>query len=424
MKIAIIGAGITGLTTSYYLSKKEHDVWVFEQESSAGGLAVGFKNPNWKWSLEKHYHHIFTSDIEIQKLSKEVGINILFKKPKTKSLVKNKIYPLDSAIDVLLFPKITIIERLRMGLILAYLKFNPIWKPMEKISASFWLKKYMGKNPYKILWEPLLRAKFRNHKNDVSLAWFWARIKKRSNTLGYPKGGFQNLSEEIVKRTTEQGCKFYFNTKVTEIKKEGNKIKLFCSDKNFEFDKVLVTLPFSPFIKITKGLPPPYIDMLKKLQGLCALNLVLILNKSFFRDNTYWLNICDNKFPFLAVVEHTNFIDPIYYNNQHLIYIGNYLPLDHPYLKLPKEELLKIYDPYLKKINPNYHLSIISYQLFFTPFAQPIIPLNYSKIMPSFETPIKNVYIANMHQIYPWDRGTNYAVELGKKVAKLIETEL
>lgn len=122
----------------------------------------------------------------------------------------------------------------------------------------------------------------------------------------------------------------------------------------------------------------------------------------------------------MAVVEHTNFMDKKYYNNEHIVYLGNYLPHDHPYMKMTKHELLKTYTPYLKKINPNFELCILNFELFKVPFAQPIIPLNYSKIIPPFETPLKNVYLANIQQVYPWDRGTNYAVELGEKVAKLI----
>ncbi len=119
----------------------------------------------------------------------------------------------------------------------------------------------------------------------------------------------------------------------------------------------------------------------------------------------------------MAIVEHTNFMDKKYYNNEHIVYLGNYLPFDHEYMKMEKDQLLKIYDPILKKINPNYQLSIINSQLFKVPFAQPIIPVNYSKIVPPFETPLSNVYLANIQQVYPWDRGTNYAVELGQKVA-------
>ena len=123
----------------------------------------------------------------------------------------------------------------------------------------------------------------------------------------------------------------------------------------------------------------------------------------------------------MAVVEHTNFMDKKYYNNEHLVYIGNYVSQDHPYMKMDTNELLKIYSSYLRKINPNFQSSIINTQVFKAPFAQPIITTNYSKIIPPFETPLKNVFLANIQQVYPWDRGTNYAVQLGEKVAKLID---
>lgn len=157
-----------------------------------------------------------------------------------------------------------------------------------------------------------------------------------------------------------------------------------------------------------------------QLKGLGAINLILRLKQPFLQDGTYWLNICDKKSPIMAIVEHTNFMDKKHYNNEHIVYLGNYLPQDHPYMHLTADELLKIYDPYLRKINPNYKFSIINYKLFTVPFAQPIIPVDYSKIMPPFETPLKNVYLANIQQVYPWDRGTNYAVELGMRVSKII----
>jgi protoporphyrinogen oxidase len=187
------------------------------------------------------------------------------------------------------------------------------------------------------------------------------------------------------------------------------------------YDAVVVTLPSFFFLKIAPQLPREYKNKLLQLKGLGATNLILRLNKPFLPDDTYWLNICDKKSPIMAIVEHTNFMDKKYYNNEHIVYLGNYLPHDHPYMKMSADELLKIYDPYLKKINPSYKSAVSSYHLFTVPFAQPITPLNYSKMMPAHETPIKNVYLANIQQVYPWDRGTNYAVGLGEKVAKIVE---
>ncbi len=173
-------------------------------------------------------------------------------------------------------------------------------------------------------------------------------------------------------------------------------------------------------MQITPQLSTDYRQKLLDLKGLSAINLVLRLRKPLLNDGTYWLSVCDEKYPLMAIVEHTNFMDKKYYNNEHLVYLGNYLNYDHPFMKMGKDELLKIYDPMLSHINKQYKSTIIDTELFTAPFAQPIIPVNYSKIKPPFETPLKNVFLANIQQVYPWDRGTNYAVELGEKVADVI----
>jgi protoporphyrinogen oxidase len=147
-------------------------------------------------------------------------------------------------------------------------------------------------------------------------------------------------------------------------------------------------------------------------------------------DKIYWLNINDRNFPFLAAVAHTNFMDKKNYNGHHLTYFGNYLPDNHPYLTMDKEQLLKEFLPYIEKLNPNFRShsspssrnSLQSY-LFTTPFAQPVHELNYSKRAPKLETPVNGLYLANLDSIYPWDRGTNYAVEMGQKAASRITRE-
>lgn len=424
MKIAVIGAGFAGLSAAYQLVKRGYEVTVFEKEGSPGGLALGFKENKWAWSLEKHYHHWFANDNSVLRLAKELNFKTLTKRPKTSVFIENKIYQLDSPYHVLTFPKLNVVERLRMATVLALLRYNPFWKPLEQIKVGDFLPLTMGKNPYQKIWEPQLRNKFGDYINDISLAWFWARIRKRTAELVYPKGGFLEFANHLVKNIEQNGGKVFFRTEVIELKEKGSKINLACLNDsnhfNYAFDKVIITLPSFFFVKLAPQLPNDYKEKLMQLKGLGALNLVLRLKKPFLIDGTYWLSICDKNSPIMAIVEHTNFMDKKHYNNEHIVYIGNYLPFDHPYMKMTASELLKVYDPYLKKINPNYHLSTFNSQLFSVPFAQPIIPVNYSKIMPAFETPLKNVYLANIQQVYPWDRGTNYAVELGEKVAKLI----
>ena len=417
MKIATIGAGFTGLAAGLKLQDAGHQVTSFEKDSLPGGLALGFENPQWQWSLEKHYHHWFANDNQILSLAKRLKYPIVIKRPKTSVYVDGKSYKLDSPYDVLKFPKLSIIQRLRMGLTIALLKYNPFWKLLERYRASVFLPKMMGGKPYKTLWEPLLMKKFGPFAHDISLAWFWARIVKRTPSLAYPKGGFSKFANAIVSSIQDKGGKVLFNAQIKEINvKPNEKIKI----NGLIFDKVIVTLPSFFFVQIAPQLPENYKQKLLNLKGLGAINLLLRLKKPFLQDHTYWLNICDARFPLTAIVEHTNFMEKKYYNNEHLVYLGNYLPHNHPFMHMNKKDLLKKYNPLLTKIDKTYKSNIIETHLFSVPFAQPIIPVNYSKIIPPFKTPLKNVYLANIQQVYPWDRGTNYAVELGEKVAEVI----
>ncbi len=425
MKIGIIGAGFTGLAAGYYLSKKGHQVTLFEKDDKPGGLAVGYQEKGWDWTLEGHYHHWFTNDKSVLALAKEINHKVVIKRPKTSSFVDGNIYQLDSPISLLKFPKLNILNRIRMGASLALLRYNPFWKPLENFYAEPYLRKTMGNTSYKKIWEPLMVNKLGKYANKVSLAWFWARVYKRTPSLAYPEGGFLTFAKHLEKEIKNRGGKFYYNTEISELSSD-NKPKVSYKIQNTkykiqEFDAVIVTLPTMLFFKIAPSLPKDYVDKYSNLKNIGAVNLVLRLNKPFLPDSTYWLNMCDIKSPILAIVEHTNFMNKKYYNNEHLLYIGNYMETSDKRFSMNKEELLKLYDPWLKKINPNYKFSVLSSQLFKAPFAQPIVTPKYSKIVPSFLTPLKNVYLANIQQVYPWDRGTNYAVELGMKIAGLIQ---
>ncbi len=425
MKIAIIGAGFTGLSAGFKLSEKGNEVTIFESNSFPGGLAIGFKEKKWKWSLEEHYHHLFKTDYAIQDLARKVGHNILFKRPKTSTYFKGEISQIDSPINLMKFKHLSFIDRLRTGITLAYLKATNSWQELEQKKAYKFLITRMGKNSWRVLWQPLLEKKFGKYSKEIPASWFWARVKSRTASLGYPEGGFKNLAEKIEKRIIENKSNIFYGTRVESIEKRKNKLVIKTStNEAFEFDKVICTLPTNLFTKITKGLPKKYLNQIKNLHGLGAINLVLILDKSFLTDGTYWLNVNEKEFPFLCVVEHTNFMESKKYSGQKIIYIGNYLEKDHDYFKFSAKQILDEYFNHLKKINSKFRKQDVKKSYIFkAPFAQPIVTKNYSKTIPSIQTPIKGLYLANIQQVYPWDRGTNYAVELGNKVADILISE-
>ncbi|OGY08810.1 MAG: hypothetical protein A2700_00625 [Candidatus Blackburnbacteria bacterium RIFCSPHIGHO2_01_FULL_44_64] len=422
MRIGVIGAGFVGLSAAFSLAEKGHEVVVLEKDSGPGGLARGFIDSKWKWHAERHYHHFFVSDWSIRNFAEKVGCMVPFYKATTSTWYRGKSHKIDSLVALLRFPHLSLFDKLRTILVLAYLRLTPFWRPLERITSARFLKRFMGKRSWEVLWEPLFSKKFGRSYGKIPASWFWARIKKRSARLGYPVGGFQRLAEKIARVAKRSGVRFVYKTETLSIEKVEEEFRVETTDKGeYVFDRVICTLPTFLLLKITKGLPNHYKKKGGDMRGIGAVNLVLSLKESFLTDGTYWLNINEKGFPFLAVVEHTNLINRKNYGGDRILYVGNYLDPSHVYFSKSARELLLEFAPYLKKINPGFSLKMVRKAWVFTaPFAQPVIPLDYSRKILPLTTPIRGLYLANMQQVYPWDRGTNYAVSLGEKVAGVL----
>ncbi len=197
MKIAVIGAGFGGMAAAYDLKRAGHEVTIFESADYVGGLASGFKEPHWDWSVEKFYHHWFQSDSSMLGLIEELGLKdkVIFPRPLTVMYYKGKFYPFDSILGALLFPGLGFgLDKIRFGFVGLFLRLTNNWKALEKVTADSWMMKWAGKNVYEKMWKPLLIGKFGPFYRDVNMAWMWARIKARTTRLGTFEGGFQNFA--------------------------------------------------------------------------------------------------------------------------------------------------------------------------------------------------------------------------------------
>ncbi len=446
MRIAIIGAGIAGLSAAYDLLKAGHEVTLYEAANHAGGLASGFQDEAWEWPLEKFYHHIFKGDKAIIGLVKELGIEdkLFFPHPTTSVIYDGEIVPFDSPMRWITFPGFNLLDVARFGLVSAYLRFTKPWRKLEQETADTWLQKWYGNKIYKTTWRPMLIGKFGPYYQDVNMAWMWARLHVRSPKLGYFEGGFQAFIDALVTAVTSPssatitstssvtGATLLLNTPVQNVKIENNQLAITTNDSIATYDQVLSTTSPGLMSKLVPDLPADYLGQLLELKSMGAVVMTFALERPLLPDNkTYWLNIpadspdkSQNDVPFLALVEHTNYIDKAHYGGETIVYCGDYVTPDHPYLQKSQEELSGLFLDALPKFNPDFKRDWVRKSwLFREKYAQPVPLLNHSAHIPAIKTPMPGLYFASMSQVYPWDRGTNYAVQIGRQAAQQMLNE-
>ncbi|MEA3327949.1 MAG: NAD(P)/FAD-dependent oxidoreductase [Chloroflexota bacterium] len=427
-RIAIIGAGATGLSAAYDLAQAGNEITLFEASNHVGGLAAGFIEPDWDWTVEHFYHHWFASDNHILSLIDDLGWSdkVIFPRPVTVIYNKGKFYPFDSIFAALKYPGLGWgINKIRFGLVGLYLRLTTNWKKLEKITVDAWMRKWAGDKVYESMWEPMMIGKFgETYAKEVNMAWFWARMHARTTKLGTFKGGFQAFMDLFAQRLKEMGVTILLKARVQSIQPEsGGEIRIATEmDQQYKFDQILATISPSLLTQLTPMMSKAYMKGLRDLKSMGAVTMILSLKHQLSTQGFYWYNIPKSAgFPFLSLVEHTNFLSPEYFGGDHIVYVGDYLPQNHEHFELTREALEARFLPHLKKINPEFSPDWVKKTwLYRTEYAQPIPLLNHSLHIPEIRTPIAGLYFASMSQVYPWDRGINFAVEIGQRAARMM----
>lgn len=423
-QIAVIGAGIGGMAAAYDLARSGHAVTILESAGQPGGLASGFKEPHWDWSVEKFYHHWFATDRHMLGLINELGWSdqVLFPRPFTVMYYQGKFYPFDAIPQMALFPGLGWgLNKVRFGLVGLYLKLTNNWRALEQVTVDQWMRKWAGEKVYRLMWEPLLIGKFsETYARQVNMAWMWARIKARTTRLGTFQGGFQAFADRFAAHLQQMGVQIQYSTPVYRLEADpAGGIRLESAQGASQFDQVLSTTAPELLARLAPQLPAAYLDGLLALKSMGAVVMVLALKERLSPEGYYWYNIPKSAgFPYLALVEHTNFVPAEHFGGDHIVYIGDYLETNHEYFQLSQEQLLEMFLPSLTRINPAFQPDWVrKHWLFRTTYAQPVPLVNHSRHIPDLQTPIPGLYFASMSQVYPWDRGTNFAVEIGRKAA-------
>ena len=416
-RTAVLGGGALGLTVALRLAQRGDEVILVEREKGPGGLASGFEIEPGMY-LDRFYHHLFASDSHAIDLITELGLGdeLVWRRPLTVTLRDGAAHQLDSALSLLRFGPLPLVDRMRMGAWLAYLRLLSSPDRLEGQTAAAWIQRRMGAAAYRVVWGPLLGGKFGELADQIAMPWFWARVHDRTASLGYLRGGFQRLYDRLAERIGELGGELRFGTEVREVHTApGGGMIVTTNGQPLFVDRVVSTLAVRLTCRLAPELPDDYRARHEWGTAYGAHCLVLALDRPL--TSTYWMNVNDPGFPFMALVEHTNYMSASDYGGRHLVYLGNYRPMDDPLLRLSTDEVVAAFAPALRRINPAFTRSWITEAWSFAaPFAQPIVTVDYRDHIPPFATPVPGLWVASMFQVYPHDRGQNYSIDLAERL--------
>lgn len=431
-QVTIVGGGFTGLTAAYKLLKNGIKVTILEAESEIGGLAAAFDVEGEK--LDRFYHHWFTNDLEVMGLINELGLNdrVEINPTNTGVYYANNFFKLSTPWDLLNFTPLGFVDRIRLGLLALRARRVKDWKSLEKKTAQEWLRELGGEEVYRIVWQPLLKGKFGPYAEQVSAVWFWNKLKLRGGSRGkggeerlaYFKGGFVALAEALANRIKELGGRIELNTPVTQIDSRNGIWTALTPHGDITSDRVIVTTALPLIADMVRSWADQiYIDSLERIQYIGNICLVLELDRPL--SKTYWLNVNDPSFPFVGVIEHTNFERPETYGGRHIVYLSKYLPHTDNLYSMSADDFLDFALPFLKTMFPTIDRSwILAHHLWRARWSQPVVEKDYSKLIPTECGPIEGFHICSMAQIYPEDRGTNYAIREGSAIGDRVAAKI
>ena len=451
MRVAVIGAGVTGLTAAYRLSRAGCRCDVYERWPGLGGQAATMDIGGGR-RLERYYHHLFTSDRHIADLYDELGLagELEWRPSSVAMFAEGRSHPFTSPLDLLRFSPMSPPARLRMGLAVVYLqRRHRTVRALEDETARAWVERAMGREAYAKVWGPLLRGKFGDRADEISMAWLWSKLtlrrqirgqEARTELLGYPRGSLETLFLRLADRIEAAGGRVLIDRPAVRLTREADGFRVTPGaagsfrhghdPRRFEpvegdpqpYDSVVATVPSDVFerlldARLAASVGEAYLDRLRRSEYHAALCLLLELPERF--SPFYWTNVADPGLPFVGLIEQTNLVEPERYGGRRFLYVANYRSRDDPLLELGLDELLELYEPGLRRVNPGFSRGQVREAwLFREPAAQPIVTVGYRRRIPPLETPVEGLLLANTTQIYPEDRGTNYSVRLGDEAAR------
>uniref|UniRef100_A0A832MLT6 Oxidoreductase n=1 Tax=Eiseniibacteriota bacterium TaxID=2212470 RepID=A0A832MLT6_UNCEI len=412
---AVIGGGISGLASAVRLTGLGLNVTLFEGEDHLGGLGTTF--PFRDGHLERFYHCVLPNDDALIAHIRELGLegDLLWRGTRMGFMYRGRTYPLNTPADLLRFSPLSIVERLRMGLMGIQARLSGLDPGLDGVTAETWIRGHVGDRAFEILWKPLLSAKIGDHYPALPALWLSSRMNREKNVKAEVKGclrrGYRSLIDAFEARLRERGAAIRLRTRVAAIGREGERMTVAVEGAGTEaFDLVVATSPLPRFQHMTRGLglPPAIADLSLDYQGVVSGVFLTRRPLSCY----YWMPWVDSGATAQGAIEMSNLVPLERSHGLHVNYLVNYTHRDSALYRTPDDEMLALYQRDLERLYPEAAASVEERYLFRAPFVEPIWTVGYATRRPPTTVIPGRLYLACTAQVYPRVNSWNSCCEV------------
>lgn len=425
-RLIVIGAGAMGLAAGYHAAKAGHQVEVLEAGPEPGGMAAHFDFDG--VSIERFYHFVCKTDEPTFKLLDEIGLGGTMRWRRTTMgyFSGGKLHPWGDPVSLLRYPNVSLLARLRYGLLAFVSTRRERWDALETQSAKEWITRWSGREVYEKLWRPLFDLKFYEYADNVSAAWIWTRVKRIGRSrkslfeeqLGYIEGGSQTLVDRLVERIEAMGGSVHLSTPAKRVVTEGGRVTgVEAADGFHPADAVISTMP-TPFVSAAvPDLPADWKAKYDAINNIGVCCLLFKLRKPVTPH--FWVNISEPDVAIPGLIEFSN-LRPIP-NGESIVFVPYYMPVTNPKFGWDDDRLLDEAFSYIRRVNPAIRTQdVLARKVARLRYAQPICEPGFAAKLPPVQTPIAGLQIADTCFYYPEDRGISESVRLAEEMAARI----
>ena len=429
-RVLVIGSGITGIVTGYYLAKSGIKVDIYEKESAVGG--VGMPVDFGDFFLEKTYHAYFNGMDHLFGLLDELGLSadIGYGELKLGFINSKGVYPFAKPLDVLLNPNLSLYSKFKLAMISIKMAKIENWQELDAQYGKEWLIKHGTKNLWENLFAPLFKIKWGIFSDEISAAWIWSRIYPRAKIrkksgkeeMRFLKNSSRRIYEEILELLKKEGCNIYLNSEVTKITVTNNKISDVEINKTKvnSYDGYVSTISPRLLFNLIDGLDGG--EKFSKVRYMDNICVIMSTNNNFTHLGQIPVDIPEINFG--GVINWTQLTGTDLYKGKNIYYVFSYLPKNSEIFKRPDEEIVEIYHNDLEKVFKKFDKKQVNFsRVFKTVNATPIFKKDYLENMPGIKiNDINNLYLGGMFNIYPIT-DYNASIKIAKEIVEIIKKD-